>query len=438
LKIFVVKSRIFSYFHRQLHCVVLKWTQSASFRNSAEKSINQQLTTKQHRRNQMKFNKWTMGLAAVGVVSLATAARADEKVSQLNTALSNTTLSGYVDVAAQYVNANGTPGGLPYSTAAAKGDNFSLNVVDIALDKPLDATPFSAGYHVELWMGAATPPPPLTTGSIIRQAYLALGTTFGSQEIDWKIGVWDTIIGYEGLTSANNPNYTHSYGFFVEPTTHTGILGSYKVNDDISIQAGVADDSFAAGGYSAAINGAAAAPAGGALHYPTLMAAVAFTAPDSFGPMKGATLTVGGINTAAPGGAGGVSGGFGDSVYAGVTIPTPISALKFGGAFDYAEAGSSAGGGKVWVAGLYATYQATDKLSFNGRGELADFSGQGPSAHFEELTATVQYALWANVLSRVEVRWDHDENGNAFAANTVSAGPERNAILLAAQLIYTF
>jgi len=56
---------------------------------------------KQHRRNQMKFNKWTLGLAALGVVSLASAARADEaKMSQVQTALSNTTLSGYVDVAA--------------------------------------------------------------------------------------------------------------------------------------------------------------------------------------------------------------------------------------------------------------------------------------------------------------------------------------------------
>ena len=49
----------------------------------------------------MKFNKWTMGLAAVGVVSLASAARADEKaMSQVQTALSNTTFSGYVDTAA--------------------------------------------------------------------------------------------------------------------------------------------------------------------------------------------------------------------------------------------------------------------------------------------------------------------------------------------------
>ncbi len=39
----------------------------------------------------MKFNKWTVGLAAVGVVSLASAARADEKITPLQTALSNTT-----------------------------------------------------------------------------------------------------------------------------------------------------------------------------------------------------------------------------------------------------------------------------------------------------------------------------------------------------------
>ena len=50
----------------------------------------------------MKFNKWTVGLAAIGVVSLASAARADEKMSAVQTALSNTTLSGYVDVSAQW------------------------------------------------------------------------------------------------------------------------------------------------------------------------------------------------------------------------------------------------------------------------------------------------------------------------------------------------
>ena len=51
----------------------------------------------------MKFNKWTVALAAVGVVSLASAARADETdMSQVQTALSNTTLSGYVDTSIEW------------------------------------------------------------------------------------------------------------------------------------------------------------------------------------------------------------------------------------------------------------------------------------------------------------------------------------------------
>ena len=388
----------------------------------------------------MKFNKWTLGLAAVGVVSLASAARADEKVSQLNTALSNTTISGYVDVGAQYNNATGAPYAITGAAGglSGKGDGLSLNGVDIAIDKPMDATPYSAGYHIELWTGASDNQ--LGTGSLVRQAYLALGTTIAGQEIDWKIGVWDTIIGYEGLTSSGNPNYTHSYGFAVEPTTHTGVQANYKVNDEISLQAGVADDSVTGGAYTAAVNGAAGV--GGPLHHPTLMAAVALTAPDSFGPMKGATLTVGGMNTADP------TGAFGDSLYAGVTVPTPISALKFGGAFDYFESGGPTGG-HIWVAGVYGSYQATDKLSFNVRGETYDQtaailneSGAAytlpASQHGEEITATAQYQLWANVLSRVEARIDHADDGAVFAANTSGAGLERNALFLGAQLIYTF
>ena len=50
----------------------------------------------------MKFNKWTVGLAAVGVVSLASAAKAEEKANLVQTALSSTTLSGYVDTSAQW------------------------------------------------------------------------------------------------------------------------------------------------------------------------------------------------------------------------------------------------------------------------------------------------------------------------------------------------
>ena len=50
----------------------------------------------------MKFNKWTLGLAAVGAVSLASVAQAEEKGSTVMTALSSTVLSGYVDTSMQW------------------------------------------------------------------------------------------------------------------------------------------------------------------------------------------------------------------------------------------------------------------------------------------------------------------------------------------------
>ncbi len=39
--------------------------------------------------------------------------------------------------------------------------------------------------------------------------------------LDFKVGAFDTIIGYESVEAGTNPNYTHSYGFNIEPTTHT-------------------------------------------------------------------------------------------------------------------------------------------------------------------------------------------------------------------------
>ena len=50
----------------------------------------------------MKFNQWTLGLAALGVVSLASAAKAEEKMNAVQAALSSTTISGYVDTSVEW------------------------------------------------------------------------------------------------------------------------------------------------------------------------------------------------------------------------------------------------------------------------------------------------------------------------------------------------
>jgi hypothetical protein len=403
----------------------------------------------------MKFNKWTLGLAAVGAVSLASAARADEKMSQVQTALSNTTLSGYVDTSAMWNTGTqagaslGGPGGQlpPYTPGGTHGDGFNLNAVDIALDKPLNEDLWASGYHVEMMFGQDAVGESVGSGAngstTIRQAYVALRTPVGNSGIDWKMGVWDSPIGYESSSDPLNPNFTRSFGWFIEPTTYTGILGTYKVNDQVSFSAGVAN-AQQGNASNGNLPGTAGSPYESQKAY---MGSVALTAPDSWGWMKGATLNAGIIN--ADIGSASSSGLGATWLYVGGTIPTPLEKLKFGAAFDYKDfhdAGpGNAGNDSIWVAGVYAEYQCNDKLKFDVRGENYAATAAGASAgvpaeghNVQELTGTITYKLWENVLSRAEIRWDHtcvpawDNSDSTF-------GPvHENEVLLALNLIYQF
>jgi len=59
------------------------------------------------------------------------------------------------------------------------------------------------------------------------------------------------------------------------------------------------------------------------------------------------------------------------------------------------------------------------------------------------LTATAQYDLWKNVISRLEFRWDHSCSGEKiFGGDTGdlegSAPDRKNATMLVANIIYKF
>jgi hypothetical protein len=397
----------------------------------------------------MKFNQWTLGLAALGVVSLASAVRADEKPSPVMTALSSTTLSGYVDTSAQWNLGTGNANNPAYAfNTPGRADGFNLNVVKVTLQKDADAADsWGAGYKVDLLFG----PEANTVGGLgtqstgtssdfgVKQAYVDLKAPVGNG-IDFKIGVWDTIIGYEVFESGNNPNFTHSYGYTIEPTTHTGVLASYQINDMFSVAAGIANT------YGPTINGRANPPK--AESYKTYMADVAFTAPTNWGWAGGSTIyacVINGFNAASPS-----KGGIGadqTSFYIGSTLNTPVKELKLGASYDYA--GVSKQGaiaeGYANATDLYATYQLTEKLSFNGRGEWFTQSKSNAGAipglpsKVLALTGTVQYDLWKNVLSRLEIRWDHSADGTLAYGGTVPGTPnKKNAYELIANVIYKF
>src|SRR5713101_4529245 len=182
------------------------------------------------------------------LVSLPAIIHAEEKPSSVLTALSSTTLSGYVDTSAQWNFGTGNANNPPYKFGgASKADGFNLNVVQIRLDKPLDTeTAWAAGYRVDLWAGpdANTLGTASNEGSpadfAIRQAYVALRAPIGN-DIDLKMGVFDSIIGYESVESPSDPNYTRSYGHSMEPQTHTGLLARYRFSDKVNVAVGVAD-----------------------------------------------------------------------------------------------------------------------------------------------------------------------------------------------------
>ncbi len=425
----------------------------------------------------MKSTPYTLALIGAGLVSLPAVLQAEEKGNFIQTAFAYTTLSGYVDTSAQWNVGTGNDNLPPYKFGgSSKADGFNLNVVQLRIDKPLDESSWAAGYRVDLWLGpdantlgtASTLHTSTTEGSssdfAIRQAYVALRVPIRNG-LDFKVGVFDSIIGYESVESPSNPNYTRSYGHTLEPQTHTGILASYRVTEAISLSAGIANTK------GPHINARAFGEDGKAESHKTYMGSLALTAPDNWGFLSGSSFYAGVVSGLDDNEGGTDYNDNSTSYYVGATIATPVTGLRFGVAFDYLDVRHFAAikaaydlnspdpnPGTAWSLGLYASYQATEKLSLHLRGEYledrADFfniaafnNGATADSFFNaggfkvwDLTGTVQYDLWKNVMTRLEVRWDHGNNGQYFSSPGVVAveSYKRNAVMFAANVIYKF
>ena len=289
----------------------------------------------------------------------------------------------------------------------------------------------------------------------IKNAYVALRTPVGNG-IDWKVGVFDSVVGYEAFEAGNNPNFTRSWGYAIEPKVHTGILATYRVNDNISLAAGVANTLMPGintrnvefdvdeGDDTEDIR---------TLWRKTYMGSIALTAPDDWGFLSGSTLYAGLV--------GGFAGGTEDqhNYYAGATINTPVTGLKTGIAFDYVDHRGGRSGvntdydyrDDAWTLGLYASYQATEKLSVHGRAEYGDnkYSFRYPGYYTDRgherivsLTGTVQYDLWKNVITRIEARWDQMQTKGNYSYDEDGSGSykyvDATAVGLYANIIYKF
>lgn len=172
------------------------------------------------------------------------AAAADESV--VSSPVSGTSIVGAVDTSAQW-----KPG--PGSTMATRGLNtapshyngFNLEFLELRLEKPLDDASWSSGYKVEMWYGqdADWLPGALVPNLAVKQAYVALRAPEGNG-LDFKVGQFDAIIGYEYLAPYVNPNFSRSLGNWTEPFSHTGVLATYEVASWITLTGGAANSAY--------------------------------------------------------------------------------------------------------------------------------------------------------------------------------------------------
>jgi hypothetical protein len=185
----------------------------------------------------------------------------------------------------------------------------------------------------------------------------------------------------------------------------------------------------------------------------TFMASFLITAPENIGFLAGSTLEAGIVNGLDENESRSDYDDNATSYYVGATMATPVSGLRFGGAFDYLDVHNMSG--ETYSFAGYASFQATEKLSLHFRGEYLRDRGEqkffttdsaDPAASTNPdramaLTATAQYDLWKNVISRVEFRWDHSLSGQKVWG-TPTAGTDGGSLLnewlLAANLIYKF
>lgn len=124
-----------------------------------------------------------------------------------------------------------------------KTDSFTLNLVEISFDKDIDEdTP--VGFRLDLDFGKdANIIAPADTDSSdefdLQEGYLKIYVPVGSG-MDLKFGKFVTLLGAEVIEAPFNYNYSRSFLFGLAiPFTHTGILGTYKLNTTSSLSAGI-------------------------------------------------------------------------------------------------------------------------------------------------------------------------------------------------------
>ena len=235
----------------------------------------------------------------------------------------------------------------------------------------------------------------------IKNANIGLNVPFGNG-VDLTVGLFDTIVGYEVEASGSNPNVNRSYGYGLEPLTHTGVLASTSLSDNLSVSFGLAN----AFDSTADANGSIAGT--GNFAY---LVGVDITVPDSLGFLGGSNLYIGYASGAD---AGADSDDDNKLLYLGGSVSSPIEGVSLGIAYDDLE---SPNGPDQDAVAIYALWDVSDGVSLATRYDTLDDGSDSKSMW----SVTLGYSVWENVLTRLEYNYEtgdrDDGDSTGFALN---------------------
>ena len=325
-------------------------------------------------------------------------------------------MSGYVDLYYQFdtgkPGAGQTVNGRWYDQ---NHDNYRLSTVQVDISK-VPTTPHPFGFFVSLLAGpgasilASTEPGGIDTYKDFAQAYVTyLPPTKIPITVDF--GKWYAFVGYEGLDSRTQDNYSRSFTFTaLEPDYMTGFRGTAVINPKLTVNA------YLYQGYNEVKNSNSTTMTGAGATF-SLTDKLTATIQGYEGKESSSNLnqsgSYGGIGFPTPGPS------WVNQINP-VVIYKPNTKDKF--AFDGTYA-SATGKGSWNGEAVYFRRQVDSRNDFCLRVDRADdsagvrFLAGGIQLH--SFTATYDYAAAKNVMLRFEAR--HDIASHDFFAS--DAGP---------------
>ncbi len=250
------------------------------------------------------------------------------------------------------------------------------------------------------------------------QAYAEIYAPIGNG-LTAKIGHFYTNIGYEVVPAPDNFFYSHAYTMlYAEPFTHSGVMLTYQVNDNITVSGGAVTgwDNFDQNGGDWSFLGGAS-----------------WTSDDERTAVAVSLIT--GEN-------GDDSVGQNTTMYSIVLSHDINDKLHYVFQHDFGvtEDGAAPGDDSDWYGiNQYLTYDINDKLAAGLRAEwFSDSDGRvaGFGANYYAVSAGVNYSPVSWLKFRPEVRYDWADTNGAGAA--YDNGNENDQIAVSMDMIVTF